>query len=238
MNEVFQENKKILISLVVVLFIGAFALYYFLVMPVKDSLDSTEIAIDTLENDKLYITTMINNLRNEEPEIDGEELVLKNRIPDERKLDEYILSLLELQEITGSEIVSVNFAYDSGTEHIEIGAEVPEEGSEEEALTETPEDVEGIEETDVAPIVIDPVIIEEKPESLEVLVVRVQARSRNFDEYLELIEAIESQDRISIVSNLTFKNPAEEEVFFSDHKIDEEMVEFTVELTTFYYPNK
>lgn len=222
--------------------VGAFALYYFLVMPIKSDVKRTEQQISALQDDKINFTKQINELEDAEVEIDVDELILENRIPRERNLDEYILSLQSLEFSTKSQIESVTFAYDSGSDHIEVGATEDEENKENtEATTnenEESQNEDSDEENDEKPIEADPILMKEKPESLEVLVVRISAKSPTFDDFLDLIEVIENQDRISIVSNLNFTSPDEEKTFREEDEVLAEMIEFQAELTTFYYPEK
>lgn len=239
MNEFYQENKTMLFIFAGFLIITVIVLYFWLVQPLKADLDRTNQNIQNLEDEKVLVTTQINNYDTEEVDIDITELLLEKKIPRNRNLDDYILALQGLEFITNSKIESVSITYDSGSDHIEVEEEVEEpvitpetaevvEGEEIEAKTE--------EDTPVAEPVIDPVIANEKPESLEVLVVTISAASPNFEEFLHLIEAIENQDRVSILSNLTFLKPTENDVYTSDHEVDTKKIEFTASLTTFYYP--
>lgn len=239
MNEFYQENKKVLIIFTAFLFVVVIVLYFLLVQPLKTDLDATNKNITNLEEEKVLITTQISNFDLEEKELDIDQLIYENKIPSERDLDDYILALQGLEFITNSKIESVSIAYDSGTGHIEVEEEVVPEPS-------TPEDSEDgeaaeVEEADteepVEQPIIDPTIVKEKPESLEVMVVTIAATSPNFEEFIHLIEAIESQDRISIVSNLNFTTPTENDIYTSEFEVDTKKIEFTASFTTFYYPN-
>lgn len=235
MNEVYQDNKKVLIALLVVLLLAAAALFYFLVMPLKSGIKSSNNAIVSLENDKQYYQTLIDNLMNAEPELNVEELLYEKRIPKESNVDEYILSLQNLELVAGSRINSIAFVYDSGIEIVDDGEETAVEQPAETPVADG-EQAEGDAEAPETPVTPDPAIINEKPSSLQVIAVNITAKARNFEEFLNLIETIENQERISIVSNLTFTKPGEVAQITGAHVLDREMIEFTAQLTTFYYP--
>lgn len=246
MNDFYQENKTILFIFTVFLLVVAIVFYFWLVHPLKGDLEQTNTNIEQLEEEKLLITTQISNFDDEDFDIDIDELLHEKKIPRERRLDDYILSLQGLEFITNSKIESVAIAYDSGTQHIEVAEEEEDEedstsetdANDEDVAEEVEEDTDAdtADETEIEQPEIDPIIVKEKPESLEVMVVTIQAASPNFKEFLELIEAIEKQDRVSIVSNLNFKSPTENDVYTSEFEVDEEKIEFTASLTTFYYP--
>src|SRR5699024_10000635 len=93
-------------------------------------------------------------------------------------------------------------------------------------------DEESEEEEATAPT-IDPAILSEKPEELHVMTVRISALSPDFDEFIELLKLIESNERISIVTSLNFTKPTEQDIFFEDNPL--ETIPFDAEITTFYY---
>lgn len=237
MNEFYQENKPVLFIFAGFLIIIVVVLYFWQVQPQKADLAKTNQNIVNLEDEKVIVTTQINNYDTEEVDIDITELLLEKKIPRERNLDDYILALQGLEFVTSSKIESVAITYDSGSDHI-----VVEEVEEAEPTQNPDEEVVKGEETDteedlpVEQPVIDPVIVQEKPEPLEVMVVTITAASPNFEEFLHLIEAIENQDRISIVSNLNFASPTENDIYTSEFEVDTKKIEFTASLTTFYYP--
>lgn len=241
MSEFYQENKTILFIFTGFLLVVAIVLYFWLVQPLKTDLVQTNDNIQQLEDEKILLTTQISNFDEDDLDIDIEELLHEKKIPRERRLDDYILSLQGLEFITNSKIESVAITYDSGTDHIEVEEDEEEETpapetDEEDATDDAEEEVDTEEDAELEQPVIDPTIVKEKPESLEVIVVTIQAASPNFKEFLQLIEAIENQERVSIVSNLNFKSPTENDVYTSEFEVDEEKIEFTATLTTFYYP--
>lgn len=227
MNEYFQENKRSLFILTGLFFILVVVLYFVLLRPLVAGLSSKERAISSANDEIQILEKKLENFELEIVDMDIEQIKLENKIPRERELDEYILSLQQLEVTTNSKIEKIEFMYDSNLEEIEEEEDVEEETEENEAEEEI-EDTEADEK-----ITIDPEIINEKPDDLQVMTVRLTAASPEFEDFVELLEVIENQERISIVSKLKFLKPTEYDLYFEDIQT---AIAFEAELTTFYYP--
>lgn len=259
MNEYFEENKRSLILLASMLFVLAIVLYFMLVRPIMVDYKKEVEQIDQLNEEITLLETQIESLQEASEDFDVEDLILENKIPTKRELDEYILALQALELHTESAIETIQFTYDSSIETEDLTedeedtteteetedledptdeAEVTEDETEEtdeEAQEEEDEeeaDEESEEDENPAPT-IDPEILSEKPENLHVMTVRISVVSPDFDEFIELLKLIEHNERISIVTNLNFTKPTEEDIYFSDESLDE--IPFDAEITTFYY---
>lgn len=215
MNEYFQENKRSLLILISLLFVLVIVLYFLLLRPLMIDLSKQERAIEAKKADIQLLEVQLENMKKELSEEDPKKLVLEKKIPTERKLDEYILSLEQLEKKTKSLIDHIEFTYDSNMGAIETDETDNEEENEyyDKESTITQE------------------IIQEKPDELQVMTVRFTATSPTFNEFIELLKVIENEERISIVSQLNFRQPT---VYDLDEDEDES-VSFTVHLTTFYY---
>ncbi|MBO1003381.1 hypothetical protein ACFSKI_22215 [Pseudogracilibacillus auburnensis] len=225
MNEYLQINKRPLFILAGLLFIFAIVLYFIFLRPLLVDLTTKEEAVQSIEKEIQQLKQTIKNKEDEIIETEVEQLISEKKIPLERELDEYILGLQQLEVRTNSKIDKIEFIYDSN-----INEEVEDM---EDQITELESNLlEGIEEQKER-ITIDPTILKEMPENLQIMTVKVTAASPDFEELIHLIKAIEKQERISIVSKLEFFKPAEFEAYFLDEL--EEMILFEVELTTFYY---
>lgn len=224
MNEYIQENKRTLFILIGLLFLLVIVLYFLLLRPLMADLSSQERKLVSLENEQAVLTQKIENFHETTKDINVNQLMAENKIPTKRELDEYILSLQQAELITDSKLLDIEFMYDSSLAEIE---EDFEESDQDENADEEDGEVED-------ELTIDPAILNEKPEELEVLTVRVEGASQDFDDFIDLLKAIEDQERISIVSKLDFNKPTEDDISFSDKPI---ALFFTAELTTFYYPD-
>ena len=229
MNEYFQENKRSLFILAGLFFILIVVLYVVLLRPLIADLSSKEKAISSAKDEIHILEKKLENFELETADMDIEQLKLENKIPMKRELDEYILSLQQLEVTTNSKIEKIEFMYDSNLDDVEEETENIEDN--EETVQEV-ENLESEDEENAEEIQIDPVILDEKPEELQIITVKVTAASPEFEDFIELLKAIENQERISIVSKLKFIKPTEYDLYFEDLPT---AIAFEAELTTFYY---
>lgn len=255
MNEYFEGNKRSLLLLSGMLFVLALVLFFMLLRPLIGDYKREVQQIDSLNEEINLLKAQIKRLEETTEEFDLEQLILENKIPTERELDEYILAIQQLELHTESKIDSIQFTYDSSiatdateeeseieeTEDTEAGdvdeletVDESDESTETEESDTIDEEVidEESEEEPTAPT-IDPAILSEKPEELHVMTVRISALSPDFDEFIELLKLIENNERISIVTSLNFTKPTEQDIFFEDNPL--EIIPFDAEITTFYY---
>lgn len=246
MNEYIQTNKRSLILLTGLFLLLAIVLYVMLNRPLAADLERQEKNIAEAKNDQETLTETLKVLNLQPDEVAFEDLMLEKVIPKERLLDEYILSLQQLELTTSSKIEQIHFVYDSQISDHEqeedneaVDATSTEEDLEasevEENETKTDEEIEkAVKETaDDEEMTLEPTFIFEKPEGLEAISVRVVAASPSYDEFIEFLKAIEQQERLSIVSQLRFDHPTEDDEYFADEP--KEDITFEIELTTFYY---
>lgn len=233
MNEYFRENKRALILITVALFILAIVLFFFLLRPLVKDLSSKKDAINSAEGELHILEQKIATYTETNLEYDIDQLVYEKKIPLERMLDEYILSLQRLELITKSKIEKIEFVYDSQFEMDETESEAEELVEQEDELLMEENDSQNEDESEVGEVVVDPVIMNEKPEELQEMTVKLTAISPDFKEFIEFLKVIENQERISIVTKLYFLRPTEVDTFFAENPL--ETVPFEVELTTFYY---
>src|SRR5690625_4422138 len=113
MNEYFEANKRSLILLASMLFILALVLYLMLLRPLLADYKAEQQKLVSLTNDIELLEAEIDALQDAPEEIDVAQLMLENKIPKERELEEYILTLQQLELYTNSKIEAVHFAYDS-----------------------------------------------------------------------------------------------------------------------------
>lgn len=238
MNDYIQENKRAVILLTVVLFLLTIVLYYFLLRPQMIDLSNKRDDVEAMEEQLRELEKKITSYQENGLDIEVEQLLLEKKVPTERKLDEYIISLQRLEAITDSKIEKIEFVYDSNfeideetSEGTEEGSEDTEENSEENEAEDVLEENENDESEDE--INVDPVILNEKPEELQIITVKLTAISPDFEDFIKLLELIENDERISIVTNLQFNKLTEDDIFLVENPLD--IIPFEAELTTFYY---
>lgn len=230
MNNYYQENKRSLLLLSGLLFILAIVLYIIILRPLLADLSHQRKEIFNITSEINVLEQQLENMETSVEDFDIEQLMLENRIPTSRDLDAYILSLQRLELLTESKIESVEFVYDSSLDVAEEETKVRETEVESEVVDDDAEVAEEVENDEVT---IDPTILHEKPDALQVLTVKLTAISPDFKEFIELLKVIENEERISLVTNLNFLKPTEDELYFLDDPSN--LISFEAELTTFYY---
>src|SRR5699024_8685029 len=136
MNDYFEENKRSLILLTSLLFILALVLFFVIVRPLMMDYKIEVNQIADLQAEIELLETKLKTLEQETPdEYNLDQLMLENKIPSERELDEYILTIQQLELQTKSKIEQINFTYDSGFE-TEAAPEEADEADQTEELEE------------------------------------------------------------------------------------------------------
>jgi len=247
MSEYFQENKRAFTLLAILFFILAIVLFFVLLRPLLSEVKSKETNIVETKDEIEQLERQIDTLTTEAEDVDVEQMKLYNKIPQEKELDHYITWLQKLEALTDTKIERIQFVYDSEVdmpeEEVEEESETSDAVEEELAETELAEDeeqsddeeVESDEETETSEPVIDEEIINERPEGLEVIVVNVTGHAKEYEHFIKLLEAIESEERISLVSRINFSQPTDDDITFSDNP--NIALSFNIDLTTFYYPD-
>lgn len=228
MNDFFQENKRILFILIGFLALFALVLTFFILRPQINDLKKEEQKVAQAREQEKILQNQLDGLDDDPTNIDVEQLLLEKQVPTERNIDEYILSLQKLEQYANSHIEQVRFTYDSSIDVLDEDEDETDEATiqeaEEELTDEFGEDFFNEEQP--------PTFLKEIPEGLEVITVNVVAIVPSYEELVNLVRAIEDQDRISIVSRMRAAFQTDEEELFDD---EEELIGLEFDVTTFYY---
>lgn len=216
MNSLFQEKRGSILMLIVLFFILLGTLYFVFVRPQSEQLKSILQAKEMLQTDVNVLEKKIDNLSNE-PNIDMK--VLEEKMPLAPELDALLLSFQELEQVTGSRINEIDFAYDG---------ELPEVELEEESESTEANDGESEEKKEERMIDINLDM-----EELGLVTAELTVLSPDYDHFLHFVKEVEKQERVTRVDQLEFTKPGERELNFT--KDPDETVEYKVQVTTFYF---
>lgn len=244
MNNFLTENKRSFYIIFGLFLLIAGTIYFLLVHPLLGDISRLENAIESKTIEAEALEKQLRKAETETKTSNVEELLLTRIVPDTRQLDEYILELQKLEYRTDSVIETISFAYDSAiSNHAEPEAEEAEDSAtnndadEEESTTEEEEEtgnVEDEDETEDEEEEIIPLFVSERPEGLEVLGLNIVALSPTYEDFIELLEVIESLERVTVVNSLAFVNEDEQKLLFDEEY--EGYIPFTINISTFYYP--
>ena len=217
-----------------------FAVYYYVVKPKQDE----EQAINSeMTNIKTEITALEQTIAAHHSQLSQSstnEFALRKKVPANREIDALILSIEEIEYLTGSRIQSIDFNnYDalvssSGLQDPMAGSET-EEGQATEDGSEPVEQTESneTEATDVPEeLPVSTIAVESLPPSLKLVTFNINVSSPNDVSLLQFIKEIEMKDRVMRIDIIDFALPGEEEQFTEDTS---EVVTANIQITTFYY---
>lgn len=224
MNNLFQENKRPFTILLVLLLLLTIVLYFLFLRPLIANVKNQQVTNTSLASEIEVLDVKIQTLS--EQEIDTTELELK--VPLTRDLQALVLSLENIEEVSGTKVGSIRLNYNDGLPNIDID----DDESSDTNVVESEENAEDIEEI---PNVIP---IEDKPERLKMISLRLDVYAPDFEHVKQFIREIEKLERLTIISRVEFSRPVQ--IIDDEQLADDEqpeLMEFTIDLITFYYGN-
>lgn len=243
-----SKNTTVLLLVVLVLAV-LFALYYYVVLPKQDEVASIESSISTLNTEIAALDTQIAELQAQQTVASGDEFEMRKKLPDNREIDSLLLNIEEIEILTDSRILNINFNnYDALVNASTLqdpNTVVPVEGEEAAATeaaeavdaavtaTENPEaaeteaTTEGQAETPVTTIAAQTL-----PPSLKLVTFSIEVAAPNYQQLQLFIKEIEKIQRIMRIDTIEFALPGEENAFIADAT---DVVNATVQVTTFFY---
>lgn len=227
MNNIFQEKRNTFLLLIGLLFVLLIVLYFAFISPLLSDFKGKKASQVSLQNDIAVLEKQLEQLADVQEEFEQEQLELQKKIPLTRELEEIVLILQDMELQSSSLIESIDFYYDSSLPTSDFLYELD---SDEVIEDEDSSVVEGVENDDEASRAID---LNEKPESLQIITIRMDISSPTYDDFLHFITEIEQQERIMSVSGLHFEKTSEEGLVLAEEL--DETITYQVELITFYY---
>lgn len=224
MNNLFQENKRPFTILLVLLLLLTIVLYFLFLRPLIANVKNQQVTNTSLASEIEVLDARIQALN--EQEIDTTELELK--VPLTRDLQALVLSLENIEEVSGTKVGSIRLNYNDGLPNIDID----DDESSDTNVVESEENAEDIEEI---PNVIP---IEDKPERLKMISLRLDVYAPDFEHVKQFIREIEKLERLTIISRVEFSRPVQ--IIDDEQLADDEqpeLMEFMIDLITFYYGN-
>ncbi|MED3644204.1 hypothetical protein P5F75_12495 [Caldifermentibacillus hisashii] len=263
MSDFFQEKRKIILFIGIILFLLLGLLYFYLLMPLKDDANAAEQNVKQLETEVEALENRLNQNESDQPENTAK---LEKKMPLSRQLDELILSLQEIEMVSGSQIASINFNnYDGGLTEADGTNENNEstDGTDEATADDTNNNNEATDGTDEATTnetdenqSDEQTIADENsedngsdtndeneqatnetvtnlPTNVKLITINLSVVSPDFEHFQLFLQELEKLERITRVDTLTFTKPAERELLYE--KDGSQAVTADVQITTFYY---
>ncbi|WP_026671473.1 hypothetical protein [Alkalihalobacterium bogoriense] len=236
MNEYIQEKRTVFIVIIASLFLLLVLAFFLFQKPVQEQLKAEETMVTTEQMLIDGITVQLAELANQEEE---NTVMLERKVPKERLIDQYLLTLQEVELVSESKIQDISFtSYDGELTDEEFISGAAESGVETSEQVVEPVAVEEVAEAGEAEVVVEEAQLEQEqlPNGLQLLTISMQVVSPNYESYRMFLKEIEKRERITRVDSLQFTTPTEADLLFTDDP--DETISFTMQVTTFYYQDK
>ncbi|MEK6454891.1 hypothetical protein [Caldifermentibacillus hisashii] len=245
MSDFFQEKRKIVLFIGIILFLLLGLLYFYLIMPLKDDANAAEQNVKQLETEVEALENRLNQNESDQPENTAK---LEKKMPLSRQLDELILSLQEIEMVSGSQIASINFNnYDGGLTEADgtnennestdgtddTATNEPDENQSDKqaAADESNDDIES-DTNDESEQATDETVTN-LPTNVKLITINLSIASPDYEHFQLFLQELEKLERITRVDTLSFTKPAERELLYE--KDGSQAVTAEVQITTFYY---
>lgn len=199
-----------------------FALYNFVVKPKQEEVQSIRTEVNDLKTEITALEQSLVNNQSQHSQTKVSEFTLRKKVPDNRELDSLILSIEEIEYVTGSRILEIEFNnYD---------ALVADSGFQDPIASDDVETTEVTEES--AELPVSTIAVETLPPSLKLVTFTIDVASPNEVNLLKFIQEIEKIERVMHIDLIDFLLPGEEAKLIEGAT---DVVAAEVQVTTFYY---
>lgn len=236
-------NKNTSIVLLVALIASLlFAIYYYIVLPKKDNVQSLESAINALHTEIGALQAQIDSSEEETTVEVSNVFEIRQKLPQSREIDQLLLNLEEIEFVSETRITSIGFnSYDALVSESTIvplpeevvdtdeTAEVQEEETEK---AETEEAEEGTETGETAETPVSEIAAQTLPPELKLITFNLEIEAPDGQNIQLFIEEIENLKRIMHIDSISYTLPGEEAEFLEEGN---EAVTASIQVTTFYY---
>jgi type IV pilus assembly protein PilO len=209
-----------------------FAVYYYVVLPKQNEADRLQKSVDRLSSE---VSTTREQIALNEAGNSGtadNEFAIHKKLPPDREIDELLLSLEEIEYVSGSRILGISFNnYDDLVSSSGLG-------NSDETQEEIPADVTTA-ESNSAPadqqegtVPVSPMSVEALPANLKLITFQIDVESPDDEQLQQFIEEIEGMERVMHIDTIEYSLPGEEDAFTDEVSL---IVSASIQVTTFYF---
>lgn len=235
-------NKNTSILLLVALIASfLFAIYYYIVLPKKDIVESLESSINALHTEIGTLQAQIGSSEEEKTAEVSNVFEIRQKLPQSREIDQLLLNLEEIEFVSETRITAIGFnSYDTLVSESAI-VPLPEEGAEEDAaegqmdgaeVTENEEADEGNGTGETVETPVSEIAAQTLPPELKLITFNLEIEAPDGQNIQLFIEEIENLKRIMHIDSISYTLPGEEAEFMEEGN---ETVTASIQVTTFYY---
>ncbi|MEY9975822.1 hypothetical protein [Lysinibacillus sp. RC79] len=234
-----SKNSTILILTALIAAI-LFALYYYILTPKLEEVDTKESTINALQQEISTTQQQIALIEKNSKSNSTSNLTLRKKVPQTRAIDEVIRNIEEIEAVTGTRVEAMNFNnYDS----LVIDSTITDPNStnsDEQVETQqsaTEADQQAVTKNDETPAVKDKLPTatftkDSLPKELKLVTFNIDVVALDNKAMVEFIKEIEKIDRVMKIDAIDFTLTGEEAKFQEDA---DTTLKATIQVTTFYY---
>ena len=234
MNSISSSKNGTLLIVIALAMALLFAMYYYVVKPKQDEEQMIRSEINSLHTEIAAIEETIATNESQQSKTNVSEFALRKKVPDNREIDELILSIEEMQYVTDSRIQSIDFNnYDALVSSSGLQDPISTPETEEGVATESTESTNQAEDTEASEqLPVSTIAVETLPPSLKLVTFNINVAAPNDVNLLQFVEEIEKKERVMRIDIIDFALPGEEDKFTEEAS---GIVTADIQVTTFYY---
>ena len=224
MNKLMSSENSPLLLLTAFVAALLCAVYYYLVVPKTNEVEAKSNSIEQLGQEIASLEEQLTQTSNEQMSMASNSLAMRKKVPETRAIEQVILDITQIEEVTGTRVESVNFNYDVDVAQ----TEVTESNTIEKAEVAVDEEQTKVEENVPVPTIAK----ETLPANLKLVTFTIEVAALDFNALDRFLKEIENLERVMKTDTISFKLPGEQDRLETEKDLS---ATATVQITTFYY---
>lgn len=225
MNKLTSHKNSSILLLVALIAALLFALYYYMLQPKREEVVEKTNNIEQLQQQMTDMTKELAALDESQGELNMDNLIIRQKVPETRAIEKIILNMVEIEEVTGTRVESLNFNnYDTAVAQSEVRQ--PNE------LEKADAEVNGDNVDAVDDIPVSSIMKDNLPDNLKLVTFNINVVALDFKKLEQFLQEIEQLERVMKIDMINLTIPGEQDLLSEGADVT---IQATVQVTTFYY---
>ncbi|MFJ7667499.1 hypothetical protein ACIQXI_10335 [Lysinibacillus sp. NPDC097195] len=225
MNKLTSHKNSSILLLIAFIAALLFALYYYVLQPKHDEVIAKTNHVEQVQQQMSDMKKELIALEERQSELTMDSLIMRQKVPGTRAIEKIILDVVEIEEVTGTRVESLNFNnYDTAVAQ----SEVSNPNELEKAEAEVNGDNIDTEET----IPVSSIVKDSLPDNLKLVTFSVNVVALNFKTLEQFLQEIEQLERVMKIDMINLTIPGEQDLLNAEADVT---IKATIQVTTFYY---
>lgn len=225
MNKLKSGGDSTILLLTAVVAALIFAFYYYLIVPKQDIVEDKTSTVEQLKQEVANIEEQLAKLNEEQGAPVSNFLEMRKKVPETRAIEQVILDMAEIEEVTGTRVETLNFNnYDTPV--------AESEATEPNMLEDAEAVVNGEEAESEEGLPVSTITKGNLPADLKLVTFNLDVAALNFEALEGFLKEIEKLGRVMKTDTVSFELPGEQDRLEADADLT---LKVAVQITTFYY---